>query len=371
MGRKILYITNQICGPGGLERVLSIKASYLADLMGYEVHILTLNQGDEALFYNFSENLNYHDVSLKGNPLEYIWNYRKKIRDIIKKVEPDIISVCDDGLKGLFAPWLLGKFCPMVYERHVSKQVLLNTSNSLWVKWINRLKFRLMDVGGSLYDSFISLTKDNTKEWNLNNIKVISNPLSFYPDEVSKLENKEVIAVGRLFYQKGYPLMIETWEKIAKQFPDWHLNIYGAGPDEELIRQLIKDKGLDQYILIHKPTPNILEKYQNSSIYLLSSLFEGFGMVLIEAMACGVPCVSFDCPCGPADIIIDNEDGYLVEAKDVDRLADRLKYLIKNEGIRKQMGEKARENVKRYLPEVIVPMWDTLFTQLIQEDKTQ
>ena len=101
-----------------------------------------------------------------------------------------------------------------------------------------------------------------------------------------------------------------------------------------------------KYIMIHKPTPNILEKYQKSSIYILSSLFEGFGMVLIEAMACGVPCVSFDCPCGPADIITDNEDGYLVKAKDVDRLANRLKYLIDNENVRKQMGQRARENVK-------------------------
>ena len=91
MKKKLFYITNQICGPGGLERVLSIKASYLADYMNYEVHILSLNQGDQALFYNFSENINHHDVSLIGNSLEYIWNYRRKIRKIIKEVEPDII----------------------------------------------------------------------------------------------------------------------------------------------------------------------------------------------------------------------------------------------------------------------------------------
>ena len=102
-----------------------------------------------------------------------------------------------------------------------SKQVQTNTSNWFWVKWTNKLKFRLMDIGASSYNSFISLTNDNTKEWNLNNIKVIPNPLSFYPDEVSKLENKEVIAVGRLFYQKGYPLMIDTWAKIVTQFPDF------------------------------------------------------------------------------------------------------------------------------------------------------
>src|SRR5690606_404823 len=113
-----------------------------------------------------------------------------------------------------------------------------------------------------------------------------------------------------------------------------------------------------------EPVKNIEEKYLGSSVFAFSSRFEGFGMVLIEAMACGVPCVSFDCPCGPADIIRDGEDGFLVENGDVDGFTKRLLELIEDESLRVEMGRKAKQNVRRYLPEVIVPEWDVLFKSM-------
>ena len=123
---KLLYITNQICGPGGLERVLSIKTKYLIDTFGYEIHVITLNQGGKELFYEFHENIKIHDITLNNrNPIIYLKEYRNSIKAILKTVEPNILLVCDDGLKGLIAPVIIGKPCPMVYERHVSKNATL------------------------------------------------------------------------------------------------------------------------------------------------------------------------------------------------------------------------------------------------------
>lgn len=363
---KLLYITNQICGSGGLERVLSIKASYLADILNYEVHIITLNQGNQPLFYNFGDTLKYHDITATGSKIAYAINYIKGLRKTINHINPDVISVCDDGLKGLFVPWLINKPCPMVYERHVSKNIEIKTdATSLFQKLKLTLTFKLMNLGAKTYNRFIVLTKGNLNEWPLNNALVISNPLSFYPSEFSNLQNKKVIAVGKHCRQKGFDRLLQSWKLLTDKFPDWELEIYGTIDKEEGIENLANQLGIDQKVTCFPPVKNISEKYKNASIYVMSSRYEGFGMVLTEAMAYGVPCVSFDCPYGPSDIINDNTDGYLVPNDDIDALADKIALLMEKKTLRQEMGLKARANVLRFAPEVIVPQWDLLFKNLL------
>src|SRR5690606_20172459 len=123
---KLLYITNGITGPGGLERVLSVKASMLAQDFGYEVHILSLNERGREPFFAFSDRIIFHSVDVSGNPVTYFLGYKKGIQGIVSKTKPDIILVCDDGLKGFFLPRLLHANVPVIYERHVSKNIMLN-----------------------------------------------------------------------------------------------------------------------------------------------------------------------------------------------------------------------------------------------------
>lgn len=124
------------------------------------------------------------------------------------------------------------------------------------------------------------------------------------------------------------------------------------------------DMGLKN-VKFHNPVINIKDKYLESSIMLLTSRSEGFGMVLIEAMECGLPCVSFDCPSGPADIIKNDEDGFLINLEDVNAMTDKISLLIENKELRKTMGEHAKKNVKRFSPDNIVRLWDELFKSLI------
>ncbi|MDO6759417.1 glycosyltransferase family 4 protein [Tamlana sp. 2_MG-2023] len=366
--KKLLYITNQVCGAAGLERVLSIKTSYLIDVFNYEIHIITLNQKETDLFYQFHENIIYHDLELKGNPFQYIYQYITKLKTVVNKINPDIISVCDDGLKAFTLPFVLKNSCPIIYERHVSKVINLNAEKtSLLSIYKQKLTENFMLLGAKKFDKFIVLTKDNLSEWNLDNIQVINNPLSFYPKEISNLNNKTVLAVGRQCYQKGYDRLLESWKIVTKRHPDWQLEIYGAFDKENKYHKLAKELRVDSSVSFFKPVKNIGEVYQNASIYVMPSRFEGFGMVLIEAMAYGVPCVSFNCPCGPKEIITNNKDGFLVNNGDTKSFAAQIEKLIQDEDLRHEMGINARQKAGLYFPDKIVPQWDLLFQDLIKK----
>ncbi|WP_158849967.1 glycosyltransferase family 4 protein [Algibacter sp. L1A34] len=363
---KILYITNQICGAAGLERVLSIKARLLAESYNYEVHILTLNQGKVDLFYDFGTAITYHDVPVAGNPLTYIKQYSKQLKTKVNQIKPDVICVCDDGLKAFFLPFILNKPCPMVYERHVSKEIE-NTNDSFnllsWFK--NKLTYKLMYWGGKQYDKFIVLTDGNLKEWPLKNTMVINNPLPFKENVIkSSLDKKIVLAVGRQSYQKGYDRLLLAWQDVIKSNPDWELHIYGKKDPALNLEKLVTDYNINSSVKFYNPIKNISGVYQKASVFVLSSRFEGFGMVLTEAMLHGVPCVSFDCPYGPSDIIDHNKNGVLIDNGNVKDFSIGISKLINDENLRKTMGNQAVNKALNFSSDIILKQWNNLFQSL-------
>lgn len=358
---KLLYITNGITGSGGLERVLSVKISMLAEDFGYEVHILSLNENGKQPFFDFSNKIVIHNITVGGNPLQYFLQYKSGIQNIVDEIIPNFISVCDDGLKGFFIPTLIRTDAKIIYERHVSKLIHLKGSINFIQKLRIQAKWALMERLAKNFSKFVVLTEGNKKEWpSLQNLLVIENPLSFYPTECSSLLEKTVICVGKISFQKGHDLLLLAWEKVWQKHPDWKLELYGHDLDNFLSTENFALKNIHHF----PPERNIIEKYLQSSIYVMSSRFEGFGMVLIEAMACGLPCISFNCNYGPSDILSKNSDGFLVENQNVLELSEKINVLIENEHLRKEMGANAKENVKRFFPQIIVRKWDQLFQSL-------
>jgi glycosyltransferase involved in cell wall biosynthesis len=363
---KLLYITNGINASGGLERVLSIKASYLADHYDYEVTILSLNDNQLNPFYDFSDKIKMLSIPVTGNPLQYINLYCNGLKQIVNQIKPDVVSVCDDGLKGFFVPKIIRGRIPIIYERHASINLNFKRESSNLVFSIkNIIKYALMKRAAIKFKKFIVLTKGNLKEWKGDNLRVIANPLSFYTDVFASLEEKRVIVVGSHGFNKGYDLLLLAWKNVAEKYQDWNLEIYGKIDNNGTYQNQAEALGLKNSVTFFNPVKDIQNKYLRSSIMILPSRSEGFGMVLIEAMACGVPCVSFDCPQGPADIIQNGVDGFLVENGNTQELASKIIKLIEEKNLRKQMGAKAKQNVKRYLPEVIVKQWDELFKSLV------
>ncbi len=362
---KLLYITNGINGAGGLERVLSVKASYLAEQYNYGVTILSLNNNDSNPFYQFSNKINFVSIKVQGNVLNYIKYYTKGLQEQVDAIQPDIVCVCDDGLKAFFIPQFLRTKAPIIYERHVSKEIEMTENSHSFKKNIVKLKWFLMRLLAPSFSKFIVLTKGNVQEWKaLKNVHIIPNPLSFFPNQSSRLQNKKVIAVGKQGYQKGYDRLLNAWKLVHEKQPDWELEIYGTIKEEYKLQELAYELGIGNVVHFYPPEKDIQTKYLDASIYVMSSRFEGFGMVLIEAMACGLPCISFDCPHGPADVISNNEDGFLVDNGDCRQLAEAIITLIEDEASRVKMGRNAKENVKRFMTALVVQEWDILFKML-------
>ena len=358
---KLLYITNGINGAGGLERVLSVKASYLAENYDYELHILVLNEADKNPFYEFNPKIQLYSISVKGSINAYLKAYKTGIQKICNRIQPDIISVCDDGLKGFFLPKLIKTKAKWIYERHVSKLIEKKSEQGFVKNLLTKTKWTLMGYLAKGFSKFVVLTEGNRKEWrNLKNLVVIPNPLSFYPEESSALNQKTVICVGKISYQKGQDLLVKAWEYVYQKHPDWKLELYGKSNENFLTLRALDSQNIVHY----EPEKNIQEKYLNSSLCVMSSRFEGFGMVLVEAMACGVPCVSFNCDYGPADIIRNNEDGLLAKKENMEDLAEKINILIENQDLRQQFGSKAKINVQRFELKIIGKQWDVLFKTL-------
>ena len=209
------------------------------------------------------------------------------------------------------------------------------------------------------------LTQQDANDWKeAKRVAVIPNAVPFETQEISTLENKQVIMVGRYNDAKGYDYLIPAWDIVHHRHPDWTLHVYGSGELHDQVVQWIMERHLDNTIILHEPVDNIREKYLESSIAVLSSRYEGFSLVLLEAMSCGVPFVSFDCPHGPRNIIRSGEDGLLVEYLDSQALADGICQLIENESLRKRLGANAKKNICRFSRESVMQQWEDLFYEL-------
>ena len=359
---KILYITNSIVGSGGLERVLSIKCNYLCGNLDYEVFIFSMNESKAVPFYEFSPNVKFQSCDVNSNLIKYLFSYVHAIRSVVKNIQPDIISVCDDGLKAFFLPMFLCKRVPIVYERHASIHLNFPRNSSKLKRFFSH--FLMQKLGGK-FNSFVVLTKGNLLEWNSSNLEVIPNPLGFFTKSKSTSKRKRVIAVGTHSFNKGYDLLLLAWKKVIASFPDWELYIFGKFDEDQTFLNLARELEIESSVYFSPPVVSIEDEYLESSILVLPSRSEGFGMVLIEAMSCGLPCVAFDCPHGPADIITNGEDGILVPAEDYLALAASLQSLMGDEKLRITMGNAARQNVVKYLPESVMPIWDKLFKRIL------
>lgn len=378
---KIVYCTPALYMAGGVERVLTLKANYFAEHLGYDITIILTEAKDKPFFYPLSDKIKVINLDIN---FEELWTcsffkkifvylkkqrlFKKRLASELKRLKPDLtisllrreinfITSVQDGSK-------------KIGELHINRAHYRNFEGKdvSFVKtqfskmWMHNLVGKLQKL-----DTLVVLTEKDKESWKeLNNVQVIPDPLSFHPKGISSLTSKRVIAVGRYSHEKGYDLLLSAWRIVSDTCKDWKLEIFGDGDNSSLnvlMEQLQIDKSR---CILHGRTTDVEKEYLDSSIFVCSSRFEGFGMVILEAMACGLSVISFDCPWGPSSIISDGVDGYLVNNGDTKNLAEKIVSLINSEEDRVRIAKNALNKSNHYSIDTIALQWKCLFDTLMK-----
>lgn len=379
---KIVYVLDCLANIGGIERISILKMNYLAEKLNHEVFLVTSSQGNHPIIFPLSYKVKHIDLDIRFHT-QYQYRYpqriwigyklrhlfKQRLQQLVYELNPDIIVCPTTSLYSDIVCDLKGKG-KKVFESHCAKSytaiaeyVTTNTIKNSISNLIAQKRFHYIE---KKCDAIVTLTtNDATAWWKTSKVHVIPNFIKEIPQKSSICDAQRVIAAGRLVYQKGFNRLIDAWTIVYKKHPDWILDIYGEGQYKEKLQNQIRAAHIESAVTIRPFTSNIFQEYANCSIYALSSNYEGYALVLTEAMSCGVPCVAFNCPYGPSDIIKDKEDGILVQNGNIENMADAICFLIENDKMRKEYGQRAKENIQRLLPENIMPKWEQLFKQLI------
>lgn len=354
---KIAVVINDITPSAGTERITSTICNSFA-ARGHGVTIVScfrefadisyeLQSGIKIVFINSYKKKNYSRI---GRIISY-FNQIRRIRRYFRHADVDVII-------GQSFPINLILFFSGVTNKVIACEHIFYNYYFGPVRLVRNLLYRFF------YRVVVLTEKDKVKfQKYISNVSVIPNMNLFVCDQKANLRNKRIISVGRLEKQKGFDLLLDAVKDIFIQHSDWQLNIFGEGPDYSELKSQINHLSLQKNVFLRGKTMDIKNEYLQSSIYVLSSRFEGFGLVLVEAAVCGLPVVSFDCPNGPSDIL-SPDLGVLVENSNIECLKSAILSLIEDENLRLKYAKKGQEIVEKYSEEKVYKKWEDLFENI-------
>lgn len=381
---KIVYVIDSLASKGGAERVIINKMDYMVKHFNYDISIITCYQDkDTPNAYPLPNGIK--QVCL-GIPFYSQYNYRypyrlwvkhsidiklqKALTHAIKKIDPDILI----GVSYFQADVVSRIKCraKKVIEVHEPRPFTLSDYglsrgklSSWYMKHYRNWYFKKVEEQA---DIVVTLTPGDAHEWRkAKRVQVIPNFTIMPIEKISDGQAKRVIAVGRLEWVKGYDRLLDAWKIVSDKHSDWHLDIFGVGTWEQDLKNQQKNLGLEEKLTIHPATPAINVEYSNSSIFVGTSHFEGFPLVLLEAMQVGLPCVAFDCPFGPSAVIKDGENGFLVKDGNIIELATKISMIIEDPDLRIRLSKEAIKTSQQFGVDIVMKQWETLFLQLLKD----
>ena len=364
---KIVYCIDSLVNSGGTERVTTTKLNWWATRKDVSVWVVTLKE-EQNPFFSLDESVKRIMLDVRAKDINA---YKREITSFFERIRPDVVIAVTGMAVSVLPKMRDGS--KKVLEFHYTKNFLVN-----FVKGIHSIRFRHLHLlkmrwlqwklarQAKQYDCFVGLTQRDVGLWgNPPNMTYIHNPLSFRSEKKSTCENKRIISVGSWTPAKGMDQLLEAFGRIASKHADWHVDLYGSGQDRELLLKIISKYGMEKQVSLHAPCLNICDELVKSSIYAFPSRSDGFGLVITEAMECGLPTVAMDCECGPCEIVT-QDTGIVVPDKDIEAFSHALELLMDDDELRKTMGKNALQQVERFYPDTIMPQWVELFSDIVR-----
>lgn len=376
----LIYLIHSVCNPGGMERVLLNKVTWLVRHKHWQVMVVTTDQKGRMPFYPFPPevgmvdlDINYSDDNDQG-VLRKVMGYlrrrrlhRRRLTRLLMQERPDVVVSLFPS-ESSFLPDIKDgsrKVLELHFNRYFRLQYGRHGLLGLIDRWRTWQDGRLV----RRFDRFVVLTQEDKGYWGvLPNLEVIPNAALPLGEARTGVRDRRVMAVGRLDYQKGFDRLIEAWAMVQSEcrYHDWHLDIYGQGEWHDMLQRMIDMRSLSDSAVLHEPTLDIAQEYARSAMLVMSSHYEGFPMVMVEGMACGLPVVTFDFKCGPRDIICDGVNGLMVPEGDVKALAWAMMRLMDNEALRLRLGSNACRVTSTYSEERVMGQWVRLLESMTQ-----
>ena len=382
---NLLYCIPHLYNSGGMERVLTQKVNWLAAHTDYTITIVTTEPtptGTPKCYFPLSEKVQVVELNIDFNadytkPLlpkycAHMRRMRAYKRALTEYIVQHGIELCI-SLGGKEIAFLRHLPCRTIAEMHFAmdqrRQLIEANHKSLFWSLVGEVRTRQLVQAVKPLERLVVLTDADKAAWEkagCTNVTVIPNPCSLDGQKVSikSAKSKTILAVGRLHEQKGFDLLLQAWKPIEKTYSDWSLRIVGEGPKRAELEAQIESQGLKRVVLAGA-TNNVLDEYEAASIFVLSSRYEGLPLALIEAMWCGLPCIAFDCPQGPAELLAENR-GWLVPDGDIAELTAQIAYALSHPEEALKRAQKAQSFAQTtYSEAAIMPQW----VQLIESCK--
>ena len=344
---NIVFITNTINQIGGIERVISRLSNHFIEKLNYNVDIISVYSKKDNSYFPLNKKINIKNLGVELQ--------QKKIKKVLNEENYDIILTFHSAISNA-----------ILFDKKGLNGKVIVTEHANY-KYYGKLRHIINIINYRKADKLVVLTESDKRFYSkfIKSVEQIPNSIPFTNNKYPNYENKKIISVGRIEEVKGFDYLIDSFNLIYDQYPDWSLHIVGDGTQKQIIEERIKKYNLEGRVVIEPFTNEICNKYLDASIYALSSRFEGFSLVTIEAMECGLPIVSFDID-APMEILKNGEDSLIVESFNINKFAEKLSLLMDNEEMRKSYGKRAKENVQKYNIYNVGLKWKNLFEDIVK-----